>query len=191
MQPHEHMTKGSTVRGVVDVLRREGLLARVSAALPLASRALLEQPPPSSSWVRSLEVNPIFVELFAIGGEQLCRTVMRDGSRLAQIPVMETFLRGIFRLFGTNPIELYRRTPSSIELTNRGLELKFFELGKTSCRIRARHRDWPDAPVATFHAMAGGFEIPLLLCERLGTVGAPVLVPSNDGATADFLIAWK
>ena len=184
-------SKASSVRGIVEVLRRERTFDQVLNSVSADSRELMLHPPAASAWIPSTRVEPIMDAVLACSGPNACRRVVRDASLLVQVPMMTSMLSGLLRVFGSTPHTLYMRVHDQMKLIRRGCHADYMRVGEKACRLRVTFLAQSVVSQSTALGLAGGLEIPLLVTNVRGTVSDPIKVTSSRDDCYDFEIAWQ
>ena len=187
---YETAMKGSTVRGIVTVLQREGTFAKVSEIVTPRARDLLERPPPATAWVAFDDISPLHGAIESAFGANECRRISREAVSASLVPILQSVIGGLIRLFGSSPHTILSRVPQIMRVFARGVDYRYTRIDERACRVRVVYPACSGLSLGIFEAIAGGLETVFPVCKVEGRIGPPRIVPDGRSNAADFDIKW-
>lgn len=164
------LVKSAMVRSTVDVLRKRGHYARIAPLLDPKVRALLEDPPPSSAWVDFGYTEHLSAVVEHVVGLQEARVVSLESIRAGFPSIIDVFVRGLLRLFGSTPSAVFTRLAEILPQTTRGMEVTYDRTGERSGVIRSRYVHRARVHEAPLRAWLATADLVFDLCGVKGTV---------------------
>jgi hypothetical protein len=147
------MLTGIVIRGYVQTLEREGLLAAVRAAVPESTRKLIDKPPLVVSTVSGTVLDDLLLALEQERRPGAPRAIARRTGNDSFGPVLKPLLQGRMRMFGSSPATLFARAGQLSALMVREVDFDFRSTGDAAGTLAA---PFPSAPPrATFAAWEG------------------------------------
>lgn len=181
--------KASTLRGMIKVLEARGLLGAVRAHVTAATRALLDAPPPASSWISHAAFEDLGLAVVAVAGTKAWREVTFTAGRDSVLPLLRVGIEGVLRLFGATPVVVFSRWQQLAASSVRGIHYEFRSTGPRSGEIVVTYEGCRNVPIAVFHATAGSLELGFDVTGHAGSVDEPEVLP-GDGNRAVYRVRW-
>src|SRR5581483_673549 len=183
-----YQVKGAALRAYVKDLARKGWLAAVKARVGEPTRALLDAPPPSSSWMDGEPIELLMAAVDELHGEDAVRQLSHDANS-EMVPLLRPLIEGTLRLFGASPATIFSRLELLTRNSLRGCEFKWRAETDASGEIEVHFVSRRQLPRRSFVSFVGSFEVVIELCGKKGTVSSPDLLAG--GAGARFAVAWR
>jgi hypothetical protein len=172
------------------VLKREGVLERVLAAAPERQRALFRDPPAATAWIPIDDMDHLQQAIEDVLGAGECRRISRDAMTVGVIPLLQSFVSGLLRLFGASPHTLFSRLGELMKFTTFGVDYQCTRTDDRSCRVRIGYPHRRGVRAGAWESVAGGLESAFIVCYVKGIVSAPMVVANGHDNAADFDIRW-
>lgn len=163
-------TKAGVLRGHQAVLRRRERLERVCAKLEPRLAELLRSPPVASAWISAVDLAPILVAIEQELGAAGIREYHVEVNRAGILPLVESFLSGLLRLFRAAPGSLLGRLPDIAGQQSRGIELFYKPLEGNAGILGARFLQGVTPPSPMREAIPASAMLLFDLCRVRGTV---------------------
>lgn len=160
------MLSGAVIRGYVQTIEREGLLAGVRAAVPESTRKLIDKPPLVVSTVSGTALDDLLVAVAKERGPSGPRAIARRTGNESFGVVLKPLLQGTMRMFGSSPGTLLARTGQLSALMVREVEFDYRPAGENAGTLTALFPSAP--PRATFTGWEGICEF---VCDFSGVSG--------------------
>lgn len=185
-----YRVKCSVLRGYVTVLGRSGELAQLRAQVSAATRALLDDPPPTSTWLEPGPIDELADAVVGRGGPAAARKLAREGLSLTVLPLVRPVIESMLRLFGATPATIFRRVGTIGGTTMRGVAFEYQASSEREGQIEADVYD-SELCLSRFYRFAGAFELMGELCDKRVRVEEPELLPLQSwGSRARFRVRW-
>lgn len=181
------MLTGIVIRGYVQTIEREGLLAAVKANVPESTRKLMDKPPLVVSTVSGTVLDDLLLAVERERGPSAPRAVARRTGHDSFGPVLKPLLQGTMRMFGSSPATLLSRVGPLSAAMVRDVEFDYRPVGDHAGTLIALFPSAP--PRATFAAWEGICEF---VCDFCGTSGK--VAPHralDDGRRFEIDARWE
>jgi hypothetical protein len=188
--PLEHAVKAFVLRAYVTELKRADLFDRVLAKISPATRPLLVDPPPGSTWLDSKHTEHLGEVVSALEGLLFWRSISHDATLNTMVPVLRIVIEGFVRLFGGTPATLFTRLTKITSTSARGVIYDYEATSNRSGVLTVRYPERRNVPLSTFYCCAGGVETIFDICRAKGTLGDPRMVDNGRSNTATFDVSW-
>ncbi len=182
--------KGSNLRGIIAVLQREGSLERVLAVIPADVRGLYLDPPASTAWISFEDMDHLQRAIETTLGVSECRRISREAVISGLVPLLQSVIGGLLRLFGSSPHTILSRLADIMKITTRGVEYQYTRVGERACRLRVAYPLQRGMRAGAFESIAGGLEAVFNICKVDGVVSQAAVIPDGRSNAADFDIRW-
>ena len=179
--------KAASLRAHVKWLAREKKLEAVLARVPPAVAELARNPPLASTWIDSLQIEPIMNALQELDGTQAVLRMSREELRADLIAPLRGMISGVLRLFGTSPATVYPRMNDMVKTSVRGMDFRFDRQFDRAGVMEVGYDVEREIPFCMFVSCTAALEMVLELCSVQGRVSDPERI---DRATARFRISW-
>lgn len=182
--------KGSIWLGRLRVIPKHVPLAEVRALVSPATRKLIDEPPPQSSWMPGAVIIELDAAIYDLRGSEVCARCSRECSEVAGNTILRSITEGMLRLFGTSPATLFERMNQIVSTSVRGVEYEYTALSPKSGRMLVRYQHCSNLPSSVFAAVGGGLGATFGFLGITGTVfPAEIrqLAPRNE---ATYTLRW-
>lgn len=179
--------KGSLIRGYAKWLKDNGYYNRVLARASAPAIARLIDPPFVTDWVSSSEQFAVLDAVYAVGSDDLLRTMVRGSAQAGVLKLLEPLIQGVVRVFGRTPAAVIARLPSIRKNIVRGVDFHITHTGDQSALVEAiSERD----PLSTHSALAWAASIESM-CMTLGFNSvSSVHETSSDLLSVKIHVRW-
>jgi hypothetical protein len=178
-------------RGLCAVILAQGMHEQVLARVDPATRAMMLDPPPATTWIdahRLMDVDQVLLEL---RGAAVLRQMTRRAAEEGMLPVLRGTVEGLLRLFGASPASLFSRVGRFAGSTARGIEYRYIVTSETSGLLELEHVGLTNVPRGPLVATAGGLEYIFELCGVRGTISDPEMVDNGRANICRYQVAWR
>jgi hypothetical protein len=174
----------------MDFVDKRGLREQVRAEVSPGTRAVIDAPPRSLSFIPSAPIDEIESVLQRIAGNKALAECGVACARPLGWSVLQPVIRMAFTLFGQSPEPIFSNLDRFFALVTRGISFSW-EPGEKGGLVLARFAG-EGTPDAAFHVLRGTL---LFVYEVSGTVGeveSPQVVESTPaGVTVRYAVRWK
>jgi len=181
---------GSFFRALMDFVDDRGLREQVRAAVSPATRATIDAPPRSLSFVASTPIDDIETALQKIAGDEALVECVIACARPLGWSMLQPVIRMAFMLFGQSPEPIFSNLDRFFSMVTRGISFSW-ESGEKGGRILTRF-DGEGTPDAAFHVLRGTLIFVYEVSGTVGEVGMPEVVESTPaGVTVRYDVRWQ
>ncbi len=176
-----------------------GRLRAAAAHVPLrelrglvsdSTRKLIDEPPPSSSWVPGQAIVELDAAIFDLRGSDVCARCSRETSEVAGTTVLRTMAEGMLRLFGTSPATIFERMGQVASTSARGVDYVYVAQGPRSGRMTVSYSRCTNVPYCVFVSISGGLSAIFGFLGIKGTVSTPDVSITPPCNSATFSLRW-
>lgn len=180
------MLTGVVIRGYLQTIESEGLLAKVRPLVPDSTRALIDKPPLVISTVSGTVLDDLLVAVERVQGRTAPRKIARKTAGQFFGPVLKSLLQTTLTMFGSSPSALLDRMGGLSSLMVKDVEFRFQESAEAHGTLTLVFPSPP--PPATLTAWEGICEFLFDFCRLRGTVGAHRSL--DGGRRCEIDVSW-
>jgi len=183
--------RGSVLRGLTRSLSDFGLLEKVKLRVSAGTRATIEDPPLSITWLSLGVLEEIAVVAADIVGPRQWGEITYVGARDGILPILRAPCEAFLRIFGVSPRSLLTRINSIVGLTLRGLRYTWTDSSDHDGHLEIAYDGCRDVPAPLFYGSAASIRLIFDLTGHEGSIEGPDI--SRDGARnrAVCRIRWQ
>jgi len=181
---------GSFFRALMDFVDERGLREQVRSAVSPATRAAIDAPPRSLSFIPSTPIDEIESVLQRIAGNDALAECGVACARPLGWSMLQPVIRTAFMLFGQSPEPIFSNLDRFFSLVTRGISFSW-EPGEKGGTVLARFAG-EGTPDAAFHVLRGTLLFVYEVSGTVGEIGPPEVVESTAaGVTVRYEVRWK
>src|SRR3989454_8141159 len=181
---------GSFFRALMDFVDDRGLREQVRGAVSPATRATIDTPPRSLSFIPSTPIDDIETALQKIAGDEALVECGIACARPLGWTMLQPVIRLAFMMFGQSPEPIFANLDRFFSMVTRGITFTW-KAGEKGGAVLARFAG-TDTPEAAFHVLRGTLMFVYELSGTVGEVGIPEGVDSRPaGGIGRYDVRWK
>jgi hypothetical protein len=190
MQDAPRQGLGTFFRALMDFVDERGLREQVRAAVSPSTRALIDEPPRSLSFIASTPIDEIETALQDLAGNEALAECGIACARPLGFRMLQPVIRTAFMLFGQSPEPIFSNLDRFFSLVTRGITFSWKSSEKGgSVLTRFEGEGTPDA---AFHVLRGTLLFVYEVSGTVGEVGLPQVVESTPaGVTVRYDVRWN
>ncbi len=182
--------KGTVWNGRLRALEKHCSGTEIRSLLSDATRRLMTEPPPASSWIPGAAIVELDAAIYDLRGGDILARCSRETSEVAGTTVLRTMAEGMLRLFGTSPATMFQRMGQISSTSVRGVEYDYKPTGPKSGQMTVCYRQSANLPYCVFVAVAGGMGAIFGFLHVNGVVSAPEVGTQPPRNTAQLNLRW-
>jgi hypothetical protein len=182
--------KAFVLRAHINELKRCDLFDRTVAKLDLATRRLMLDPPPASTWLDACHLEHLGEVVSQLVGLRAWRKMSHDATLNNMVPVIRVVIEGFVRIFGTSPATLLTRLNTITSSSARGAIYEYEPLSNRSGVLTVRYPGRQHVALSTFYCCVGGIDTIFDLCRTAGSISEPSIVEDGHANTAKLTVKW-
>lgn len=184
--------KAAALHGTIETLRSKGLFDKVRAKVSPSTRAMLDEPPLRTAWVRCADLAEIDTAVLELKGPVFLRAFSRDAAMVGAVPAFMSLIQGMLRLFGASPSSLLERITPLLTNQTHNIAHSYDRVSERHGRFTTRYEGSEHVPDAMLVAFSGVLEIIFELCSvrATGSVSEPSVQRARDHTLVQWDLRW-